>query len=231
MQVIREVGPRVGRDVSFSRDVEKVHVLEGSDCLVRAELLPSAVDLLCKVFIYDERKEAGEEVCSDAIVASEKDGTCLELGFGKSEAVLDYPAPAIHFDDFRSVIPKVGADTIEAVKTGFLVYHLLIEGVAAILCNLAVHGALLALDEALGVTLALAEFAGGAVFYALFGSRYLFSSYMPQVVAVLEGEGHDQSLLQFFTRLAEFCLYPAFPTEKPVRIFVRIQLGQVVFFL
>ena len=175
MQVIREVGPCVGRDASFSRDVEKVHVLEGSDYLVRAELLPGAVDLLCKVFVYDERKEAGEEVCSDAIVASEEDGTYLELGFGKSEAVLDYPAPAIHFDDFRSVVTKAGADAVEAVKTGLLVYHLLIEGVAAVLCDLAVHGALLA--------------------------------------------------------LAEFCLYPAFPTEKPVRIFVRIQLGQVVFFL
>ena len=231
MQVIREVGPCVGRDVSFSRDVEKGHVMKGSDYLVWAELLPGVVDLLCKVFVYDEPKEAGEEVRSDAVIASEKDGTCLELGFGKSEAVFDYPAPAIHFDDFRSVIQKVGADAVEAVKTGLLVYHLLIEGVAAVLGDLAVHGALLALDEALGDILALAEFAGGAVFYALFGSRYLFSSYMLQVVAVLEREGHDQSLLKFFTRLAEFCLYPAFPTEKPVRIFVRIQLGQVVFFL
>ena len=175
MQVISEVGPCVGRDVSFSRNFEKVHVLEGSDYLVGAELLPGAVDLLRKVLVYDERKEAGEKVCGNAVVASEEDGTCLELGFGKSEAVLDYTAPAIHFDDFRSVVPKVGAYAVEAVKTGLLVYHLLIDGVAAVLCNLSVHCALLA--------------------------------------------------------LAEFCLYPAFPTEKPVRIFVRIQLGQVVFFL
>ena len=156
MQVIREVGPCVGRDVSFSRDVEKVHVLKGSDYLVWAELLPGAVDLLRKVFVYDERKEAGEEVRSDAVIASEKDGTCLELGFGKSEAVLDYPAPAIHFNDFRSVVPKVGADAVEAIETGFLIYHLLIERVAAVLGDLAVNGALLALDEALGVILALA---------------------------------------------------------------------------
>ena len=26
--------------------------------------------------VYDERKKAGEEVGSDAVVASEKDGTC-----------------------------------------------------------------------------------------------------------------------------------------------------------
>ena len=173
--MIGEVGPRVGRDVSFSRNFEKVHVLEGSDYLVGAELLPGTVDLLRKVLVYDERKEAGEEVCGNAVVPLKEYGTRLELRFGESEAVLDYPASAIHFNDFRSVVPKVGADTIEAVKTGFLVYHLLIEGVAAVLGHLAVHGALLA--------------------------------------------------------LAEFCLYPAFPKEKPIRIFVRIQLGQVVFFL
>ena len=170
-------------------------------------------------------------MCGNAVVALEEDGTSLEFGFDKSEAVFDYPAPAIHFDDFRSVIQKVGADAVEAVKTGFLVYHLLIEGVAAVLGHLAVNGALPALDEALGVILALAEFAGGAVFYALLGSRYLFSSYVPQVVAVFEGEGHDQSLLQFFPSLAEFCLYPAFPTEEPVRIFAMIQPGQVIFLL
>ena len=45
MQVISEVGPCVGRDVSFSRNFEKVHVLKGSDYLVGAKLLPSAVDL------------------------------------------------------------------------------------------------------------------------------------------------------------------------------------------
>ena len=41
-----------------------------------AELLPGAVDLLRKVLVYDERKKAGEEVGSDAVVASEKEGTC-----------------------------------------------------------------------------------------------------------------------------------------------------------
>ena len=127
MQVISEVGPCVGRYVSFSRNFEKVHVLEGSDYLVGAELLPGAVDLLRKVLVYDERKEAGEEVCGNAVVALEEDGTSLEFGFGKSEAVLDYPAPAIHFNDFRSVVPKVGADAVEAIETGFLIYHLLIE--------------------------------------------------------------------------------------------------------
>ena len=231
MQVIGEVGPCVGRDVSFSRNFEKVHVLEGSDYLVGAELLPGAVDLLRKVLVYDERKEAGEEVCGNAVVPLKEYGTRLELRFGEPEAVLDYPSPAIDLYDFRSVVPKVCADAVEAVKTGFLLYHLLIEGIAAVLGDLAVDGALLALDEALGVVLALAEFLSGAVLYALFGSRYLFFSYMLQVVAVLEREGHDQSLLQFFPRLAEFGLYPAFPTEEPVRIFVRIQLGQVVFLL
>ena len=49
MQVISEVGPCVGRDVSFSRNFEKVHVLKGSEYLVGAKLLPSAVDLLRKV--------------------------------------------------------------------------------------------------------------------------------------------------------------------------------------
>ena len=70
MQVISEVGPCVGRDVSFSRNFEKVHVLEGSDYPVGAELLSGTVDLLRKVLVYDERKEAGEEVCGDAVVAS-----------------------------------------------------------------------------------------------------------------------------------------------------------------
>ena len=92
MQVISEVGPCVGRDVSFSRNFEKVHVLEGSDYQVGAELLPGTVDLLREVLVYDERKKAGEEVGGDAVVASEEDGTCLELGFGESEAVFDYPA-------------------------------------------------------------------------------------------------------------------------------------------
>ena len=66
-------------------------------------------------------------MCGNAVVALEEDGTGLEFGFGKSEAVLDYPAPAIHFNDFRSVVPKVGADAVEAIETGFLIYHLLIE--------------------------------------------------------------------------------------------------------
>ena len=74
MQVISEVGPCVGRDVSFSHNFEKVHVLKGSDYLVGAELLPGAVDLLRKVLVYDERKKAGEEVGSDAVVASRKTG-------------------------------------------------------------------------------------------------------------------------------------------------------------
>ena len=126
MQVIGEVGPRVGRDVSFSRNFEKVHVLEGSDYLVGAELLPGAVDLLRKVLVYDERKEAGEEVCGNAVVPLKEYGTRLELRFGEPEAVLDYPSPAIDLYDFRSVVPKVGADAVEAVKTGFLLYHLLI---------------------------------------------------------------------------------------------------------
>ena len=127
MQVIREDGSRICRDVSFSRDAEKVHVLEGSDYLVGTELLPGAVDLLRKVLVYDERKEAGEEVCGNAVVPLKEYGTRLELRFGESEAVLDYPAPAIHFNDFRSVVPKVGADAVEAIETGFLIYHLLIE--------------------------------------------------------------------------------------------------------
>lgn len=83
MQAIREVGPRVGRDVSFSRDIEKVHVLEGSYYLVGAELLPGTVHLLREVLVYDERKEAGEEVCGDAVVPSKEDGTRLELRFGE----------------------------------------------------------------------------------------------------------------------------------------------------
>ena len=136
MQVISEVGPCAGRYVSFSRNFEKVHVLEGSDYLVGAELLPVTVDLLREVLVYDECKKAGEEVGGDAVVASEEDGTCLEFGFGKSEAVLDYLALAIHFNDFRIVIQKVGADAVEAVKTGLLVYHLLIEGVAAVMGHL-----------------------------------------------------------------------------------------------
>ena len=122
MQVISEVGPCVGRDVSFSRYFEKVHVLEGSDYLVGAELLPGAVDLLHKVLVYDERKEAGEEVCGNAVVPLKEYGTRLELRFGESEAVLDYPSPTIDLYDFRSVVPKVGADAVEAVETGFLIY-------------------------------------------------------------------------------------------------------------
>ncbi len=45
--------------------------------MVISRRLPvSAVDLLRKVLVYDERKKAGEEVGSGAVVASEKDGTC-----------------------------------------------------------------------------------------------------------------------------------------------------------
>ena len=45
--------------------------------MVISRRLPvSAADLLRKVLVYDERKKAGEEVGSDAVVASEKDGTC-----------------------------------------------------------------------------------------------------------------------------------------------------------
>ena len=116
MQVIGEVGPCVGRDVSFSRNFEKVHVLEGSDYLVGAELFPGAVALLRKVLVYDERKEAGEEVCGNAVVPLKEYGTRLELRFGKPEAVLDCPSPAIDLYDFRSVVPKVCADTVEASK-------------------------------------------------------------------------------------------------------------------
>ena len=47
--MISEVGPCVCRDVSFSRNFEKVHVLEGSEYLVGAELLSGTVDLLRKV--------------------------------------------------------------------------------------------------------------------------------------------------------------------------------------
>ena len=65
-------------------------------------------------------------MCGNAVVALEEDGTGLEFGLGKSEAVLDYPSPAIDLYDFRSVVPKVSADAVEAVKTGFLLYLLLI---------------------------------------------------------------------------------------------------------
>ena len=51
MQVISEVGPCVGRDVSFSRNFEKVHVLEGSEYLVGAKLLSGTVDLQGSFFI------------------------------------------------------------------------------------------------------------------------------------------------------------------------------------
>ena len=46
MQAIREVGPRVGRDVSFSRDIEKVHVLEGSYYLVGDDLINQGTSLI-----------------------------------------------------------------------------------------------------------------------------------------------------------------------------------------
>ena len=96
---------------------------------------------------------------SDAVVPLKEYWTRLELRFGESEAVLDYPSPAIDLYDFWSVVPKVGADAVEAVNwTPGLSSP--VEGVSVVLGDLAVHGAFLALDKALEAILALAKFAG-----------------------------------------------------------------------
>ena len=231
VEAVREVRPRVGRDVSFPGDTEEVHVLESADDLVRGEVHPAPVDLPCEILVHDQREEAGEEVSRDTVVPPQEHGPGLEVGLRDAEAVLDYPASSVHPDDFRGVVLQVGADSVEAVEAGLLVYHLLIERIAAALRELSVGGAALVPDEAPRVVLPLAEPARRSVPHDAFRPGNLLVPDMPEVVAVLEREGHDEPLLQFLPCPADFHLYPTLSAEQPVGIHLGIQFRQVIFLL
>ena len=87
----------------------------------------------------------------DSVIPSYVDRPGIEVGLHDAEAVFNDPAAAIQSDDGRCGVLKVSAQGIEAVEAGLLVYHLLIERVAFYLGEFAVRGAVLGLDEALGV--------------------------------------------------------------------------------
>ena len=117
---------------------------------------PSPVDLLFQILVYEQGKETGEEVSLDAVVPPNVDRPGIKVGLHDAEAVFYDPSAAVQSDDVRCRILKVSAQGIEAVEAGLLVYHLLIERVAFYLRELAVHGAVLSLDEALGIIRTLA---------------------------------------------------------------------------
>ena len=114
-------------------------------------MLACTINLLLQVLVYQQGKEAGEEVGLDSVIPSYVDRPGIEVGLHDAEAVFNDPAAAIQSDDGRCGVLKVSAQGIEAVEAGLLVYHLLIERVAFYLGEFAVRGAVLGLDEALGV--------------------------------------------------------------------------------
>ncbi len=116
----------------------------------------SPVDLLFQILVYEQGKETGEEVSLDAVVPPNVDLPGVKVSLHYAEAVFYDPSAAVQSDDVRRRIPKVSAQGIEAVEAGLLVYHLLIEGIAFYLRELAVRCAVLGLDEALGVIRTLA---------------------------------------------------------------------------
>lgn len=87
----------------------------------------SPVDLLLQILVYEQGKEAGEEVGLDAVVPPNVDRPCVKVRLHDAEAVFYDPSAAVQSDDVRRRIPKVSAQGIEAVEAGLLVYHLLIE--------------------------------------------------------------------------------------------------------
>jgi len=66
-----------------------------------------------------------------------------------------------------------------------------------ILRQFAVSGTALALDEALGVILTLAEFPGCTPLDDAFGPCNLFLTCVPEIVSVLERECDNEPLLKF----------------------------------
>ena len=76
--------------------------------------------------------------------------TCVKVGLHDAEAILNDPSAAVQFDDGRSRVMQIRTQGIEAVKAGFLIYHLLIERVVVYLCQFSIPGNVLRLDEALG---------------------------------------------------------------------------------
>ena len=129
VEIVRQVGSGVCRDVSFSGDADEVHVTECVYDLLCGEVPASAVDLFRKVLVEYQGEEAGEEVRLDAVVPLKEHGPGLEIGLCDAEAVFDYPASPVCLDDCRSVVLEVGAYAVKAVETGLLVYHLPVEGV------------------------------------------------------------------------------------------------------
>ena len=101
-------------------------------------MLACTIHLLLQVLVYQQGKEAGEEVGLDSVIPSYVDRPGIEVGLHDAEAVFNDPAAAIQSDDGRCGVLKVSAQGIEAVEAGLLVYHLLIERVAFYLGEFAV---------------------------------------------------------------------------------------------
>ena len=137
----------------------------------------------------------------DAVVPSYIDRSCLKVSFHNAEAVFNDPSTAIQFDDDGGRILKNRTQGVKTVEAGFLVYHFLIEGKIFNLSKFPVRGAMLGLDEALGVIRALAF---GCRSLTLFQQSHC-TCYLPvtdtcKIIPVLNGEGYDDALLQCLTR-------------------------------
>lgn len=191
--------------------------------------MPAAtVDLLLQILVYKQCKEAGEEVCPDAVVPPYIDRSCIEVGLHDAEAVLDDPAAAVQPDDCRGRILKIRTQGIKAVEAGFLVNHLLIEGIAFHLGKLPVCGAVLGLDEAFCVIRALARGCRSPAFCQQ-GERavYLTLTHIGEILPVLEGECDDDALLQRLSR-GHPRRVPALLVEKGLVMLHRVKGTDII---
>ena len=98
------------------------------------------VHLFLKYLKYDHGEKAYEEVRSDSVGALQIDGACVEEGFGSAEQVLDLMVERAGAQYVDGVIVKRGAVGIEAVKAGFVFYHLCIERHRYVFGGLSVFG-------------------------------------------------------------------------------------------
>ena len=189
-------------------------------------MVAGPVDFFREVLVHDEGKEACEEVCPDPVIPLKIYRPGLEVGLRETEAVLYDPPPAVGLYYVACLVFEVGADAIEAIEAGLLVYHLLVERVAAVLGKLSVRRAAFALYEAPGVVLALSAFACGAMVNDALRPRDLLFPDVSQIGPVFEGECDDEPLLQLLALLSD--LYPSLPIEQVVLIFLRVERRKVV---
>ena len=164
-------------------------------------------------------------MCLDAVIPLKEDRPRLKLSLGDSEAIFDDPPSSVHLDDFSGVVFEVCTDTLEAIETLFLLYHLLIERKSLYPGKFTIFCAVLLFDEAFGVVLALAQLSSCALINDFLSSGNLLFTRVTQVVAVFKREGYYESLLQVLAGLAESCLYPTFTAKECICIFLGVQLG------